>query len=188
MGELSSRKLIGARYYYKGYEKEYAPIVSPDYLSPRDSDGHGSHTASTVTGDRVPNASFFGLANGTASGGVSAARLAIYKVCWTSEGYCSDADILAAFDDAIADGVDLISVSLGSEALDYQLDSLAIGSFHAVDRGILVSCSAGNDGPDLGSVSNLAPWIFTVGASTLNRTFITTVQLGNGVAYDVRHN
>lgn len=82
-----------------------------------------------------------------------------------------DADILAAFDAAIHDGVDVISMSVGGPPLDYYQDSIAIGSFHAVKKGIIVACSGGNDGPLLGTVSNVAPWIFTVGASTLDRYY-----------------
>ncbi|KAF2318942.1 hypothetical protein GH714_011913 [Hevea brasiliensis] len=90
-----------------------------------------SHPISlATTGELVNMASLYGLGIGTARGGVPSARIAVYKVCW-SDG-CSDADILAAFDDAIADGVDIISISLGgSTPLDYFNDSIAIGAFHA---------------------------------------------------------
>ncbi|KAF2318940.1 hypothetical protein GH714_011909 [Hevea brasiliensis] len=85
-------------------------------------------TTSTAAGGVVNMASLYGLGIGTARGGVPSARIAVYKVCW-SDG-CWDADILAAFDDAIADGVDIISVSLGgSTPLDYFKDSTAIGAF-----------------------------------------------------------
>ncbi|KAE9465255.1 hypothetical protein C3L33_02841, partial [Rhododendron williamsianum] len=70
--------------------------------SRRDSEGHGTHTASTVAGRVVKNASLFGLGAGTARGGVPSARITVYKICW-SDG-CYDADILAAFDDAVANG------------------------------------------------------------------------------------
>ncbi|KAH7684215.1 Tripeptidyl-peptidase II protein [Dioscorea alata] len=140
--------------------------------TPRDTEGHGSHTLSTAAGAFVPGASYYGYANGTAKGGSSRARVATYKVCWPSdEGGCMDADILAAFDAAIHDGVDVISMSVGGPPLDYYQDSIAIGSFHAVKKGITVACSGGNDGPSLGTVSNVAPWIFTVGASTLDRYY-----------------
>ncbi|WOL19204.1 subtilisin-like protease SBT5.3 isoform X4 [Canna indica] len=92
---------------------------------------------------------------------------------------CSDANVLAAFDDAIHDGVDVISVSLGAEAVEYVLDGLAIGAFHAVARGVTVVASAGNSGPLQGTVQNVAPWIFTVAASTIDRSFTSFVTLGN---------
>jgi hypothetical protein len=95
----------------------------------------------------------------------------VYKVCWSFAG-CYSADILAALDDAIADGVDIISVSIGQPfAIQYWEDPLAIGSFHAMKRGILTSASAGNFGPERASVENSSPWLLTVGASTIDRKF-----------------
>ncbi|PPR86745.1 hypothetical protein GOBAR_AA33948 [Gossypium barbadense] len=153
-----------------------------DLKSPRDSEGHGTHTSSTAAGDRVPGASYYGLANGTARGGVPGARIAMYKVCWSFG--CGAADILAAFDDAIADGVDIISVSLGSEfPVPYDVDPIAIGAFHAMKYGILTSSSAGNSGPWPYSVSNYAPWTLTVAASTIDRKFVAKAVLGNGKAF-----
>ena len=141
--------------------------------------GHGSHTASTVAGRAVANVSFAGLAAGTARGAVPGARLAIYKVC--QEDGCDDADILAGFDDAIADGVDVISFSIGSSfPSDYFNDAQAIGSFHAMRRGVLTSASAGNSGIVGGQVCNVAPWMLSVAASSIDRQFIDRIVLGNG--------
>lgn len=86
-------------------------------------------------------------------------------MCW-STGDCSSADILAAFDDAIHDGVDVISVSLGQSPPlpDYVDDALAVGSFHAAAKGIVVVCSGGNSGPFPETIINGAPWVVTVGA------------------------
>ncbi|KAA8522331.1 hypothetical protein F0562_013308 [Nyssa sinensis] len=172
-----NNKLIGARYYNS--EGSNDPT---DFLSPRDSLGHGTHTASTAAGRRVPKASYFGLAEGVARGGVPGARIAVYKVCWAYG--CALADILAAFDDAIADGVDVISVSLGSDwPIQYFEDPIAIGSFHAMKKGILTSNSAGNSGPYPVSVSNFAPWTLTVAASTMDRKFVAQVIIGNGQVF-----
>ncbi|PON64043.1 Subtilase [Trema orientale] len=174
-----NNKIIGARYYNSdGY---YSPT---DFKSPRDSIGHGSHTASTAAGREVSGASFYGLANGTARGGVPNARIAVYKVCWGG-GFCSLADILAGFDDAIADGVDIISISIGGGGpIPYFEDPIAIGSFHAMKRGILTSSSAGNAGPDPLLISNYAPWLLTVAASTIDRKFVARAVLGNGQVFD----
>ncbi|KAI5594984.1 hypothetical protein BDE02_03G107900 [Populus trichocarpa] len=171
-----NNKLIGARWYNS---ENFFDIT--DFPSPRDSEGHGTHTSSTAAGREVQGASYFGLAEGAARGGVPNARIAMYKVCW-SYG-CSSADILAAYDDAIADGVDIISVSLGSDfPFPYMEDPIAIGSFHAMKNGILTSNSAGNSGPYPYSVSNCAPWTLTVAASTIDRKFVAQVVLGNGLA------
>lgn len=182
-----NRKIIGARWYVKGYEAEFGRLNTSDvteFLSARDAVGHGTHTSSTAAGAFVSNASFMGLAQGISRGGASGARLAVYKVCWASGG-CSSADILAAFDDAIDDGVDVLSVSLGSPPplATYVDDVLAIGSFHAVARGISVVCSAGNSGPYAQTVINTAPWVVSVAASTIDRTFLTVVTLGNNQTF-----
>ncbi|XP_047314241.1 cucumisin-like [Impatiens glandulifera] len=172
-----NNKIIGAKYY-----KINGVFGENDIQSPRDSEGHGSHTASTVAGDLVTSASFSGLASGTARGGVPSARIAIYKACW-SDG-CSDADILAAFDDAINDGVDLISISIAfSVARPYFSDSIAIGSFHAMRKGILTSMAAGNAGPASGTISNVSPWALSVAASTIDRKFFTNLKLGNAATF-----
>ncbi|XP_038706055.1 subtilisin-like protease SBT3.9 isoform X1 [Tripterygium wilfordii] len=178
-----NRKIIGARWYVKGYEAEFGKLDTSDgfeYLSPRDAAGHGTHTASTAAGALIGNASFMGLAQGLARGGAPSAWIAIYKVCWATGG-CSSADLLAAFDDAIFDGVDVLSASLGSSPPlpAYVEDPLAIGSFHAVAKGISVVCSAGNSGPYRQTVINTAPWIVTVAASTIDRAFPTVITLGN---------
>ncbi|CAJ1943620.1 unnamed protein product [Sphenostylis stenocarpa] len=172
-----NRKLIGARYYFKGYESSVGQKLN-ETLSARDYEGHGSHTLSTAGGSFVPGASVFGKGNGTASGGSPKARVAAYKACW-SKG-CFDADILAAFEDAISDGVDVITMSLGSDdPPEFFESAISVGSFHAVALGITVVASGGNSGPTLGSVSNNEPWIFTVGASTIDRNFVSYVTLGN---------
>ncbi|KAJ6946379.1 hypothetical protein NC651_001193 [Populus alba x Populus x berolinensis] len=114
-----------------------------NFPSPIDSEGHGTHTYSTVAGREVQGASYF--------------------------------DIVATFDDAIADGVNIISESLGSDwPLPYMKDPITIGSFHAMKNGILTSNSAGNS---VYSLSNHAPWTLTVAASTIDRKFIARLFL-----------
>ncbi|KAF8403248.1 hypothetical protein HHK36_011349 [Tetracentron sinense] len=166
--------ISGARYYHLGNFDQ--KLQDP---SPEDTEGHGTHTSSTVAGISVDGASLYGLGEGTARGGVPSARLAMYKVCW--QDGCSDIDILAAFDDAISDGVDLISISIGGPTNYYFADSMGIGAFQAMKKGILTVCSAGNDGPNPWSVQNIAPWIMTIAASGMDRQFRTVVGLGNGM-------
>nr|XP_043631440.1 subtilisin-like serine-protease S [Erigeron canadensis] len=189
-----NRKVIGARYYHSGYEAEEHskleqqqdeyddddPRRKVSFRSPRDSNGHGSHTASTAAGRYVENMNYNGLASGGARGGAPMARIAVYKTCWDSG--CYDADILAAFDDAVRDGVHIVSLSLGPDAPqgDYFSDAISIGSFHAVSRGITVVSSVGNGGTK-GSATNLAPWLITVAASSTDREFTSKLAMGNGV-------
>ena len=170
-----NRKIIGAR----SYDVDESSVIK--YHSPRDMIGHGTHVASTAAGSEVQGVSYYGLAAGTAKGGSPGARIAMYGVCSPHNG-CRGSSILAAFDDAIADGVDVLSLSLGTPSFlnpDIINDPIAIGAFHAVQHGITVVCSAGNDGPTPGSVVNAAPWILTVAASTIDRDFESDVVLGD---------
>lgn len=177
-------KVIGARYYQID---NTAPIM--DDPSPVDTDGHGTHTTSIAAGVPVNNASLYGIAKGIARGGVPSARIASYKICWS--GGCGDADVLAAFDDAIYDGVDLISLSVGGSSKEFFHDSVAIGAFHAMRKGILTSCAGGNYGPTISTVENVAPWIFTVAASSIDRQFTSVIKLDDGskafVCFSILH-
>ncbi|KZV19416.1 hypothetical protein F511_08757 [Dorcoceras hygrometricum] len=178
-----NRKLIGAKYYLRGFQAEEELDETLSYQSPRDSIGHGSHTASTAAGRYVANMNYKGLATGKARGGAPISRIAVYKACWTSG--CYDADLLAAFDDAIRDGVHILSVSLGSEGdqRDYFSDAISVGSFHAVSHGITVVASVGNRGSP-GSATNLAPWLITVAALSTDRDFTSDIFLGNGTQFE----
>ncbi|XP_030523163.1 subtilisin-like protease SBT1.6 [Rhodamnia argentea] len=185
-----NRKIVGARFFSKGNEasgRSAGPAIgineTVEFRSPRDADGHGTHTASTAAGRYTFQASMAGYAFGIAKGVAPKARIASYKVCWKDSG-CFDSDILAAFDAAVKDGVDVISISIGGGdgvSSPYYLDPIAIGSYGAVANGVFVSSSAGNDGPNGMSVTNLAPWLTTVGAGTIDRNFPADVTLGNGV-------
>ncbi|KAF5184818.1 Subtilisin-like protease SBT4.8 [Thalictrum thalictroides] len=165
-GFKCNNKLIGARFYGRSEDA-------------RDNVGHGTHTASTAAGNQVNNVSFYGFAPGNARGAVPSARIAVYKVCGGSSD-CSGASILAAFDDAISDNVDILSISLGGEGASmYLADPIAIGSFHAMQKGILTSQAAGNSGPSRFTVTSIAPWLLAVAASTTDRKIITKINLGD---------
>ncbi|XP_068634691.1 subtilisin-like protease SBT1.1 [Aristolochia californica] len=173
-----NKKLIGARAFFKGYESAAGRInETVDFRSPRDTQGHGTHTASTAAGNLVPGASMLGVAGGVAGGMSFASRIAAYKVCWPSG--CSSADIYAAIDQAVADGVDVLSLSLGGGSRPYYMDNMAIAAFGAVQKGVFVSVSAGNAGPQESTVSNTAPWLMTGAASYLDRSFLSTVKFGD---------
>ncbi|KAK4361767.1 hypothetical protein RND71_017008 [Anisodus tanguticus] len=177
-----NRKIIGARLFYKGYEADGGSRMdeSKESKSPRDTEGLGTHTASTAAGSVVANASFYQYAKGEARGMAIKARISAYKICWKTG--CFDSDILAAMDQAVADGVHVISLSVGADgyAPEYDTDSIAIGAFGASEHGVVVSCSAGNSGPGASTAVNVAPWILTIAASTIYREFPADVILGDG--------
>ncbi|XP_020263237.1 subtilisin-like protease SBT1.4 [Asparagus officinalis] len=166
-----NNKVIGARAFQ----------ISSTKADPTDDIGHGTHTASTIAGNFVQNVNAFGLGNGTTAGMAPHAHLSIYKVCQVSG--CRSADILAGFDAAIKDGVHILSLSLGGASREYDQDPVAIGSFAAIRKGITVVCAGGNEGPSESSLSNEAPWILTVGASSIDRSFRSIVKLGDGSEY-----
>ncbi|MFC4555149.1 S8 family serine peptidase [Georgenia faecalis] len=145
---------------------------------PFDTDGHGSHTASTAAGNQV--AAVVEGPSGisetrTISGVAPHANLITYDVCVDG---CSTAAITAAIDQAIRDEVDVINYSIGGDSpSNAWSDPDAQGFLAARAAGIFVATSAGNDGPDaetLGSPADV-PWITSVAASTHDRTYPNTV-------------
>ncbi|EOA20029.1 hypothetical protein CARUB_v10000302mg [Capsella rubella] len=185
-----NKKLIGARYYIPSHMKKNKTGMTSDendYMSARDSDVHGTHVASIAGGAFVPNVSNTVFGVGTARGGAPSARIAVYKVCWKIFGNdeCASMDILKAMDDAIEDGVDVMSLSLGTSipllTETYKDNMLSYGAFHAISNGIPVLFAGGNDGPRAYTVDNIAPWVITVAATSLDRWFPTPLKLGNNV-------
>lgn len=167
-----NNKLIGAR-----------NLVSHLAGSPAvDEEGHGTLTSSTAAGNFIAGANVLGNANGTASGIAPLAHIAVYKAC--SSNICEEGDILAAMDAAVDDGVDVISASLGRGPARFSDDGVAIAAFAAIQKGIFVSCSADNGGPNSSTLANEFPWVLTVGASTIDRSIRAVASLGNGESFD----
>ncbi len=183
-GTECNTKVISARYFNTTYKSAVDPVDRNDFLSPRDRDGHGSHTASTAAGNADTAVSIRGRSFGKISGVAPAAKIAVYKVCWTSvpdpEGACYTGDSLDAIEQAILDGVDVINYSVSSsDALNDPVDQ-AFRS--AAAAGIFVSTSAGNSGPGPSTLDHGAPWVTTAAASTV-APYAGTVALGNGAKY-----
>ncbi|HEY9484747.1 MAG TPA: S8 family serine peptidase, partial [Micromonosporaceae bacterium] len=183
-------KLIGARYFVSGFgAKNIGGVNLGEYRSPRDGDGHGSHTSSTAAGNANVAAAVGGVKFGAITGVAPAAKIAAYKVCWTgpdptvtSDDGCATSDIIAAIDSAVADGVDVINFSIGGGAAQTTYSPTDQAFLGAAAAGVFVSASAGNDGPTASTLDNASPWITTVAAGTIP-SYEATATLGNKAAY-----
>jgi len=179
--DMCTNKLIGARYYLSGFG--HFGIVKDDYKSARDWDSHGSHTASTAAGNHGVAATGAAAPFGKVSGMAPRARIAAYKVCWNGDaGGCANSDSMAAIDQAVADGVDVINFSISGTQTNF-LDPVEVAFLFAARAGVFVAASAGNSGPDASTVAHPSPWITTVAASTQPRASEATATLGNGASY-----
>jgi subtilisin family serine protease len=177
IADYCNNKLIGARYFYAGFGLDR--IAARDFLSPRDYNGHGSHTASTAGGNNGVVATGDAAAFGAISGMAPRARIAMYKVCWedSGDGGCSSADSVAAIDTAVADGVDVLNYSISGTLTNY-LDAVEVAFLFAADAGVFVATSAGNSGPGNFTVAHISPWLSAVAAGTHNRSGLGTVTVG----------
>ncbi|MFI6790772.1 S8 family serine peptidase [Nonomuraea sp. NPDC050383] len=181
-------KLVAARHFTAAWGgdaavKEYFPW---EYLSPRDYNGHGTHVASTAGGNHDVPATGAAATFGKVSGIAPRARIAAYKALWstqdasTANGYTSD--LVAAIDQAVADGVDVINYSVSGTSTDF-LDPVEMAFLSAAEAGVFVAAAGGNDGPAASTVAHPSPWITTVAAGTHNRGAQGSVTLGNGATY-----
>ncbi len=177
-----NNKVIGARWFNAGNLSHANPN---EYDSPRDFFGHGSHTAGTAGGDFGVTATINGNVAGVLSGMAPAARLAIYKVLYAdaadARSVGSTADIVAAINQAVEDGVDVINFSVGDDVDQFGPDELSF--LNAASAGVFISAAAGNAGPGAGTVDNAMPWETTVAAGTHDRSYSASVTLGNGATY-----
>jgi hypothetical protein len=184
--EDCNQKVIGARYYNTGFGGPAAVKARypNDFNSPRDGSGHGSHTSSTAGGNSGVRASVDGIALGTISGMAPRARLSIYKTCYGdgSTSACASSDSVAAIDQAVADGVDVINYSV-SGSLTSNVDPVEVAFLFAADAGVFVANSAGNSGPTASTVAHNSPWIMTVAAGTHDRFYTASVTRGDGVVH-----
>jgi subtilisin family serine protease len=136
---------------------------------PVDTDGHGTHIASTAVGSAFVRSSV------TYSGVAPRANLIAYKAC--PDTVCEGSALVAAINQAVADGVDVINYSIGGPPAD---PWLAVGGainddseafLAAREAGIVVAAAAGDDGPAPGSHGSPgnAPWVLAVAAATHDR-------------------
>lgn len=177
-----NHKLIAAQYYVTGFGPEN--VAEWDFLSPRDWNGHGSHVASTAGGNAGVDPTGLASAFDAISGMAPRARIAAYKVCWeepVGDGGCNTSDSVAAIDQAVADGVDVINFSISGTTTNF-LSPVEVAFLFAADAGVFVSTSSGNAG-NFFTTAHPSPWVTTVGATTHDRTGTGEVVLGNGASY-----
>jgi subtilisin family serine protease len=184
-----NNKLIGARY----FKQPTQTLHWTEFLSARDSvagaeghGGHGDHTASTAGGNAHVTATTNGLSLGKITGMAPRARIAAYKVCWTDgvtgANGCATSNSVAAIEQAVKDGVNVINFSIGPNAGGGAFNEpTEVAFLGAAAAGVFVAASAGNSGPATAPVAHISPWLTTVGNSTHNRTYAGDVALGNGV-------
>lgn len=122
--------------------------------------GHGSHTASTIVGNHWEAP--FGGGTFTISGVAPHANIIAYRVCTTGCGTTASSQ---ATNQAVIDGADVLNFSISGGVSPWN-DTVSLAFRGAVDAGIFVAASAGNDGPVAGSTNHTEPWVETVAAST----------------------
>ena len=185
---MCNQKLIGAQYFNAGYGGNAGINTSRpwEFNSVRDYNGHGTHTASTAGGNAGVMAEAYGIDLGAINGMAPRARISAYKALWSNEDGSqasgNTTDLVAAIDQAVADGVDVINYSISGSRTSVS-NAVEIAFLFATDAGVFVATSAGNSGPGASTVAHNAPWTTTVAAGTHDRYYAGTVTLGNTDVY-----
>ncbi|WP_244250805.1 S8 family serine peptidase [Arthrobacter crystallopoietes] len=187
-GTECNSKVLSARY----YADDFLKLVPPENrhpkesISPLDLDSHGTHTASTAAGNSGVKTEVDGRDFGTGSGVAPAAKVSVYKICWqdnnTATGGCYSSAAIAAIEQAIKDGVDVLNYSISGNN-NSVIDPVSMAFLSAAEVGIFVSAAAGNAGPADTTVNHSAPWLTTVAASTFSNELQGTVELSDGTKY-----
>jgi subtilisin family serine protease len=184
-----NRKLVAAQHFNAGWGGDAALEADRpwEFMSPRDYNGHGSHTTSTAGGNNGVQPTGPAAAFPPISGMAFRARVAMYKALWSTEDASTasglTSDLVAAIDKAVSDGVDVINYSISGTTTNFA-DPVEVSFLFAADAGVFVSTSAGNSGPATGTVAHPGPWLTTVAAGTHNRSGVGSVMLGNGAIYN----
>ncbi|AOT05442.1 protease [Arthrobacter sp. U41] len=187
-GSACNSKVLSAHYFAEDFLK-YVPEGSrapQELLSPVDVDSHGTHTGSTAVGN--PNIETFvdGRSFGLTSGIAPAAKLSVYKVCWEdtdpNTGGCYSSSSVAAVEQAMEDGVDVLNYSISGSATSV-IDPVSVAFLNASTAGIFVAASAGNSGPTASTVNHGGPWVTTVAASSFSQELQGTVEFADGAKF-----
>lgn len=151
---FTNRKIIVARVFTTTGDAD-------EDSTPRDRDGHGTHVASCAAG-RLNTPSPLGFISGVAP----YAYLGNYKVF--AGNFTTLEQIVSALEACVEDGMDIVNLSLGSEAyINILLDPEAIALKNAIQAGVVVVAAAGNGGEaeTIGSPGQI-PEVITVGSVT----------------------
>ncbi len=149
-----------------------------------DTNGHGTHTASTAAGNRR-NAVFMDSTI-RISGVAPRANVIALDVCYvnttTGRGSCEDASLVAAFNQVVADGiVDVVNYSISGGESPWT-EPMSQAMLSAVNAGIFVAASAGNAGPGASTLGHDEPWTTTVAAAQHGRGAFTLMMSVTGPA------
>ncbi len=184
-GSACNSKVLSAHYFADDFLR-YVPAgarAPQERLSPVDVVSHGTHTASTSAGNANVETFVDGRSFGLTSGIAPAAKLSVYKVCWEDNdpntGGCYSSSSVAAVEQAIADGVDVLNYSISGSATSV-VDPVSMAFLNAAATGIFVAASAGNSGPTASTVNHGAPWVTTVAATSFSQELQGTVEFSDG--------
>jgi len=153
----------------------YAYTQANEAVFGEDTHAHGSHTASTTAGNYL-DVDYNGITL-SISGMAPHANIIAYDVCY--EDGCPNAASLAAVQQAILDGVDVLNYSIGptSGAVNPYENPVELAMLDAMHAGILTATSAGNSGPNGSTVYKAPPWSVVVANSTHGRIFGYPVEV-----------
>lgn len=158
-----------------------------------DLNGHGTHVASTAVGNptngtiNAPTTTFQLPISGIAP----RAHLISYKACTQGAGGpppCAGSALIMAIERAVLDGVRVLNYSIGGAssdpfaALDATISNDIRSMFNARAAGMVISVSAGNQGPNEFSVNSPAnaPWVIAVANISHDRLFQTRLVALSG--------
>ncbi|KAJ8616948.1 hypothetical protein MRB53_013134 [Persea americana] len=177
-------KIVGAQHFAAAAiaAGQFNPAI--DFASPLDGDGHGSHTASIAAGNNGIPVKLYGHEFGKASGMAPRARIAVYKALYRNFGGFVT-DVVAAIEQAVKDGVDILSLSVGPNSPPTTTRTTFLNPFDAtllsaVKAGVFVAQAAGNGGPFPKTLVSYSPWIASVAAAVDDRRYKNYLTLGNG--------
>ena len=156
-------KVVAGRLFVDGFGRDR--LASRARLSPVDDVGHGTQVASIAAGNADVPVRVRGNEVGRYSGIAPDAQVGVYKACWTApdpaDDGCSTADLVAAIDRAVADGVDVLNLSVAGPST---LDTVELALLGAAEADVVVVAAAGGDA--VGGTAHSSPWVTTVGAGT----------------------